>query len=243
MTSTTRRKLKNTLFLDLKTVAATAKFNQLDPRLQRQWEHKIGHFRKEENWSIQEWYDNRASYYAEYGRIIGVGFGALYWDEHDRPHLRVKTLFDDDERALLRQLVQVLERYPADELSLCAHNGKEFDFPYLCRRLLIQGVPLPPALNLAGRKPWENPHQDTLERWRFGDARHFVPLEVLAALLNVPSDAAERTGDEVSRLYYQDHDLAGIRRYAQQNIVTLVQVYLRLIGENGIEPEHITLVD
>ncbi|WP_266369052.1 ribonuclease H-like domain-containing protein [Tellurirhabdus rosea] len=243
MIPATRRKLKNTLFLDLKTVAATAKFNQLNPRLQRQWEQKISHFRKEENWSIQEWYDNRASFFAEYGRIIGAGIGALYWDENEVPHLRVKTLFNDEERPLLQQLVQVMERYPADELSLCAHNGKEFDFPYLCRRLLINGLPLPQTLQLAGRKPWENPHQDTLERWRFGDARHYVPLEVLAALLDVPGEPAEITGEEVSRLYYQENDLPKIRRYAQQNIATLVQVYLRLTGEAGIEPEHITLVD
>jgi len=238
-----RKRLKSTLFIDLKTVAGTARYNQLDPRLQRQWEQKISSFRKEENWSIQEWYDNRASYYAEYGKIICLAFGGLFWNDQDVPRLKVRTLFNEDERTLLQQVVQVIERYPADELSLCAHNGREFDFPYLCRRLLVNGLPLPQALQLSGRKPWENPHQDTLELWRFGDSRHFVPLEVLAAALDLPAEPLELTGDQVSRVYYQDGDVDGIRRYAQSSLVNLVQVYLRLTGLPTIEPANIVRAD
>ncbi|WP_234736031.1 ribonuclease H-like domain-containing protein [Tellurirhabdus bombi] len=238
-----KRKLKNVLFMDLKTVASTAKFNQLDARLQRQWGQKISLFRKEENWSVQEWYDNRASYYAEYGRILGIAFGGLYWDDNEVPHLKVKTLFEEDERKLLQQFVQVIERYPADELSLCAHNGREFDYPFFCRRLMIQGLPLPKTLQLTGRKPWENPHLDTLELWRFGDSRHYVPLEVLAAVLNLPTEQLELTGDQVSRIYYEEGDVAKIRKYALESVVTLVQTYLRLIGAPLIEEANITRVD
>ncbi|GAB3246597.1 3'-5' exonuclease [Larkinella harenae] len=238
-----KKRLKNLLFIDIKTVAGAPSYNDLDERIQQQWGQKSSYFQNEENWSAARWYDNRASYYAEYGKIVCIGIGGLYWDDDDNIFLKVKTLASDDELALLTEFVDIIEKYPANELILCAHNGKEFDYPYLCRRMLVHGLPLPATLRLSGRKPWDIPHQDVLEMWRFGDSRHFVPLDLLAAVLNLPTQPLELTGDQTSLVYYQKQGLKRVREYARSSIVTLVQVYLRLLGAPLVEEQRITRLE
>jgi len=243
MPTSWKKRLKNRLFIDVKTVAGSSSFDELDERLQRQWEQKVTYFGNEEGWSAAKWYDNRASYYAEYGKIICIGIGGLYWDDDDAPFLKAKTLYDDDEARLLRTFIDLIDKYPANELVLCAHNGKEFDYPYLCRRILVHGFELPATLRLSGRKPWDIPHQDTLEMWRFGDSRHYVPLDLLAAVLNLPTQPLKLTGDQTSLVYYQPQGMARIREYTRESIVTLVQVYLRLLGAPLVEEQHITRLE
>lgn len=243
MPTSWKKRLKNRLFIDVKTVAGSSSFDELDERLQRQWEQKAAYFGNEEGWSVAKWYDNRASYYAEYGKIICIGIGGLYWDDDDAPFLKAKTLYDDDEARLLRTFIDLIDKYPANELVLCAHNGKEFDYPYLCRRILVHGFELPATLRLSGRKPWDIPHQDTLEMWRFGDSRHYVPLDLLAAVLNLPTQPLKLTGDQTSLVYYQPQGMSRIREYTRESIVTLVQVYLRLLGAPLVEEQHITRLE
>ncbi len=234
-----KRRLKNYLFIDVKTVAAEPSFSKLDGRVQRLWEQKISRYQREEDWTVGEWYANRASYYAEFGKIVCLGIGGLYFDEDDQPHLKLKTLAGHDERELLGQFLDIVNHYPTGELTLCAHNGKDFDYPYLCRRILVNGLDLPAALQLSGRKPWEIPHQDTLERWQFGDKRYFIPLDLLAATLKVPAKTPEWTGDQTSFVYHEDGDLDRIRQYARDSIVMLVQVYLKMLGAPTIADDHI----
>ncbi|WP_128547134.1 ribonuclease H-like domain-containing protein [Larkinella soli] len=238
-----KKKLKNLLFIDVKTVAGAPSFSDLDERLQRQWEQKISYFQNEEEWSTARWYDNRAANYAEYGKIVCIGIGGLYWDEGEAAYLKVKTLSGHDEAALLTEFIQLIEKYPANELILCAHNGKEFDYPFLCRRMLVHGLPLPSTLRLSGRKPWEIPHQDTLEMWRFGDTRHYVPLDLLATILNLPTPKSEPLDDQASLVYYQKQGLNRVRESAREAVVALVQVYLRLLGAPLVKEQNITRLE
>lgn len=238
-----KRRFKNFLFIDLKTVAGQASLLSVEPRLQRQWEEKSRFFRSDDELSAAGWYDRRAAAFAEFGKIICIGVGGLYGDEEQRLHLKVKLLTGDDEVALLTELLAIIDRYPPGELTLCAHNGKEFDFPYLCRRLMINGLPLPPALQLSGRKPWDIPHRDTMEMWQFGDKRHFIPLDLLAAVLGVPCRPLDWTGDRTSEVYYREHDWNRIEQYARDSMVMLVQVYLHMVGAPLVADEHIVLSD
>ncbi|GAB3771642.1 3'-5' exonuclease [Spirosoma horti] len=238
-----KRRLKNFLFIDLKTVAGEPSLLSVEPRLQRQWEEKSRFFKSDDELSAAGWYDRRASFFAEFGKIICIGVGGLFFDDDDKPHLKVKLLSNDDEQTLLNEFLVIVNRYPPGELTLCAHNGKEFDFPYLCRRLMVNGLPLPPALQISGKKPWEIPHRDTLEFWQFGDKRHFVPLDLLAAVLNVPTRPLEWTGDRTSEVYYREHDWPRIEQYARDSMVMLVQVYLKMVGAPLVADEHIVLSD
>ncbi len=236
-----KRKLKNLLFIDLKTVAAEPDFDRLDARTKQLWTNKVSTFRRDADLSPAEWYEQRASLFAEFGQIVCAGIGGMYLDENDTPFLKVKTIADTDERAVLLEVSELISKYPAGELTLCAHNGKEFDYPYLCRRLVIHGLPLPAALQLTGRKPWDIPHQDTLELWQFGDKRHFIPLDLLAAVLDVSVDLPAESVEETTVAYHtKQPDLESIRAAARESIVALAQVYLRLIGAPLVADNHIT---
>ncbi|GAA4449114.1 3'-5' exonuclease [Nibrella saemangeumensis] len=238
-----KKKFKNLLFIDVKTVAAEASFDQVHPRLQQQWEQKIRYYRDDEGMSPAEWYDRRASYYAEFGRIVCVGIGGLYWNDEEQLHLKVKILDHDNELSLLREFIHIINRYSPNDLVLCAHNGKEFDYPFLCRRMMVHGFKLPQTLQLSGRKPWEVPHQDTLENWRFGERSHFVPLDLLAAILDVPAKPLDLTEEQVNLVYYGENDMNRIRQYTQDSIVMLTQVYLRMTGAPLLEENHIIYTD
>ncbi|MBC8156147.1 MAG: ribonuclease H-like domain-containing protein [Bacteroidetes bacterium] len=243
MPATSPKKLKNLLFIDVKTVAGVASFEQLDARMQQHWESKISRYKNEEPWTTAEWYANRASYYAEFGKIICVGVGGVYWDDDDQPHLKIKTLANDQEEAILSEFSQIIARYPPKDLVLCAHNGKEFDYPYLCRRMVAHGIELPLPLQLTGKKPWEIPHLDMLEQWQFVDKRHYVALDLLAASLNVPTEPLPWSGDKTSFVYHQESDLERIRHYTEQSIEMLVQVYLHLTNTPLITAGHVVVSD
>ena len=238
-----KRRFKNFLFIDLKTVAAQPSLLSVEPRLQRQWEEKSRYFKSEDEISAAGWYDRRASFYAEFGKIICIGVGGLFFDDEQQAHLKIKLLSNDDEMTLLKEFLDIVNRYPPAELTFCAHNGKEFDYPYLCRRLMVNSLPLPPALQISGKKPWEILHKDTLELWQFGDKRHFVPLDLLAATLNVSSRPLEWTGDRTSEVYYREHDWPRIEQYARDSMVMLAQVYLRMMDAPLVADEHIIMSD
>jgi 3'-5' exonuclease len=237
-----RRKAKNLLFIDIETASCVEEVAQLSERMQEMWHKKAQQLKNQQEVSEADLFVQRAAIYAEFGRVICIGVGVLHWDNADQMSLRVKTLADHDERALLLDFKQLIEKYPEDQLVLCAHNGKEFDFPYLCRRMLISGLELPRALQFSGKKPWEILHQDTLEMWKFGDYKNYTPLDLLAALFDIPSSKSDISGQDVTRVFYQEKDLARIARYCREDVVVLAQLYLRLLGYPLIAEPNIVRV-
>jgi 3'-5' exonuclease len=232
-------KAKNILFIDIETVSVASAFDQLNERMQEQWERKASHIKNEDHITAFELFYKKAAIYSEFGKIVCIGVGGLYWNTEDQMSFKVKTIAGDDERVILEEFKALVEKYPDDKLILCAHNGKEFDFPYICRRMLINGVPLPTSLQLSGKKPWEILHQDTLELWKFGDYKSFAPLDLLAALFDVPSSKSDISGEDVTRVYYQEQDLARIRRYCKEDVIVLAQLWLKLNQYPIVTPENI----
>lgn len=238
--ATNQKRFKNLLFIDVKTVAGAVSFDQLDARLQQLWENKISRYKNEEPWTTAEWYDNRASFSPEFGKIVSIGVGGLIWDDDDVPRLKIKVLADDNELTILDAFSQIVARSKAAP-TFCAHNGKEFDYPYLCRRMLVHDLALPEVLQLSGRKPWEIPHIDVLEQWQFGDKRHYIPLDLLAATLNVPAPPLDWFGDQTSFVYHRENGLARIRQYTENSILMLVQVYLRMVNVPIVAANQVTI--
>ncbi|AXE20115.1 3'-5' exonuclease [Runella rosea] len=235
-----RRVAKNILFIDLETVSGKESFDLLDERMQEQWQRKAANIRNDEHVSAFDLFYRRAAIYSEFGKIICIGVGALYWVSSDeQPRFKVKTIAGDDEKAILLEFKELIEKYPQNQLVLCAHNGKEFDFPFLCRRMLVNGITLPDSLKLSGKKPWEILHQDTLDMWRFGDYKSFAQLDLLAALFGIPSSKSDISGEDVTRVYYAEKDLDRIRRYCKEDVVVLAQLWLRLNQYDTIKPELI----
>jgi DNA polymerase elongation subunit (family B) len=127
--------------------------------------------------------------------------------------------------------------------KLCAHNGKEFDFPYLSRRMLVNSITLPSLLHLSGAKKWEVPHLDTMEMWKFGDYKHYTSLDLLLALFNIPSSKSEMDGSKVNGVYYQEKDLKKIATYCVSDVVAIAQLYLKMKNLPLIEERNIALLN
>lgn len=231
--------LTGTLFLDIETVRSHADFSQLTDRFRAHWQHKSSYLSEDApQFSFQE----QAGIYAEFGKIIVIGIG---WFTNRAGDLRFRTraISGHDEKAILEEFLEFLQA-PAQRgvRRFCAHNGKEFDFPWICRRLLIHGLPLPPLLRISGKKPWETPQLiDTLELWKFGDRKAYTSLDLLAACLGLPGSKGDLQGSEVGKVYYETGDLKRIATYCQKDVAVLAQVYLRLLGEPALKPEKILI--
>ena len=231
--------LEDILFLDIETVPETANYQDLDELKQQLWEQKSQYQRKEE-YTASEFYD-RAGIWAEFGKIIciSVGFFNL---KADLRNFRVKS-FHGPEKQILNEFKALLNNhFSRGNHLLCAHNGKEFDFPYIARRMLINRINLPYKLDLFGKKPWEVPHLDTMELWKFGDFKHYTSLKLLANVLGIPSPKEDMDGSMVRDVYYEDQDIDRIVKYCELDVITLAQVFLRLRNEDLLSENEIVYV-
>lgn len=221
--------LENILFLDIETVPEEKDFNDLDISKQELWEAKSKYQRKEE-FSPEEFYQ-RAGIWAEFGKIICISVG--YFNiENEARTFRVKS-FSGNEASLLKQFKDLLiSHFSQPKHLLCAHNGKEFDFPYIARRMIIHGITLPYKLNLFGKKPWEVQHLDTLELWKFGDHKNYTSLKLLTNILGIPSPKGDIDGSEVYKVYYKDKDIRRIINYCEKDTIAVAQILLRLRGDD-----------
>lgn len=232
--------LKNILFLDIETVPEVENFTQLTEHEQLLFEQKTAYQRKYEDITPEVFYE-KAGIWAEFGKIIciSVGFFAAI---DDKLQFRVKSFYGN-ECDLLHNFSQlVVKHFNQSEHVLCAHNGKEFDFPFIARRLIIHNLPLPEKLNLFGKKPWEVAHLDTLELWRFGDYKHFTSLKLLTHILGISSPKTDIEGKDVAKVYYVERDVNRIVAYCQRDVVAIAQVILRFKRLPLLVDEDIILV-
>jgi len=227
--------LSNILFLDIETVSVQPDFDLLADEWKSLWNKKAEILlRNKEDETPRSIY-GRAAIYAEFGKIICISCGIVQGGATDRK-LVLKSFSGDDEKKLLEDFADMANKWSLGPAKyLCAHNGKEFDFPYLCRRMTIQGVPIPALLHLAGKKPWEVNHLDTMELWKFGDFKSYTSLNLLACTLGIPTPKDDIDGSMVGDVYWKEKDLARIVTYCQKDVITVAQVYLRLQGDALIE--------
>ena len=225
--------INKVLFLDIETVPMVERWENLSEDWKKLWQKKISYQLKEDE-TAEEMFYRRAGIMAEFGRIVCISFGVIVKGEK----LRVKSFYGDDEKKILEDFIELLNSpYFAAGLILCAHNGKEFDFPFLGRRILVHGLSLPNALSIQGKKPWEVQHLDTMELWKFGDYKHYTSLDLLAAIFGIPTPKDDIDGSQVAEVYYQEKDLERIRKYCEKDVLTLVQVFRKFRNETLIELE------
>jgi uncharacterized protein YprB with RNaseH-like and TPR domain len=227
--------LANILFLDIETVPLQERFDQLEEIDQQLYADKTKYQRKED-FTPAEFYD-RAGIWAEFGKIICISVG--YFVNRDGQQFRTRS-FVGEEKELIEEFTALLnEHFSGRNHLMCAHNGKEFDFPYIARRMVILGIEIPSKLNLFGKKPWEVPHLDTLELWKFGDYKHYTSLKLLTRILGIPSPKDDIDGSQVRDVYYQDHDLQRIATYCEKDVVAVAQIILKLRKEPILTDEQI----
>lgn len=233
--------IQNILFLDIETVPQYNSFDGLPDEWKDLWSLKASSLlRGKEEETVESIYA-RAGIYAEFGKIVCISCGIIQGAENERK-ISIKSFAGENERAILSDFSDMLVKWTAnDEKFLCAHNGKEFDFPFICRRLMINRLPVPVVLNIAGKKPWEVRHLDTMELWKFGDFKSYTSLNLLAHALDVPTPKDDIDGSMVARVFYEDKDMDRIKIYCQKDVITIAQIFLRMIGEDLIKEENILL--
>ena len=228
--------LENILFLDIETVPEYEQYADLEDTKKELFALKTQYQRKDE-FTAEEFYE-KAGIWAEFGKIVCISVG-FFTFKSDIRHFRV-TSFWGDEVKILKDFSNLLNsHYNHPQHLLCGHNTKEFDFPYIARRMLIKQLPIPQKLNLFGKKPWEIPHLDTLELWKFGDYKHYTSLKLLTNVLGVPSPKDDIDGSEVARVFYKENDIDRIITYCEKDVVAVAQILLRLRGEELLIDEEV----
>ncbi len=223
----------NILFLDIETVPRWENFDAMPEEFQKLWVHKAA-LLSNGNQSAEEIYE-RTGIYAEFGKIVCISVAFVH-----QAALKVKSFFGEDEKKLLTDFAEMLHKYFSKENNLlCAHNGKEFDYPYIARRMVVHGVELPRLLDIAGRKPWEIKLLDTMELWKFGDYKNYTSLALLCAMFGIPSSKDDISGADVAKVFWQEKNLARIVTYCQKDVISIVQIFLKfqnkeIIADNKI---------
>jgi 3'-5' exonuclease len=233
--------LQKILFLDIETVPQSEDYASLNDDDRLLWDKKAKFLVKNEDDQPEVIY-NRAGIYSEFGKIICISVGNIHFLK-GKTSLRLKSFYGDDEMEILRGFKKLLDSFgKRKNLYLAAHNGKEFDFPYIARRMLINRIALPALLQMAGKKPWEVPHIDTLELWKFGDYKHYTSLELLTHIFNIPSPKDDIDGSMVAKIYYEGGNLERIVKYCEKDVIAVAQVFLCFRGEGLIDEGNITSV-
>lgn len=231
----------NILFLDIETVPQYRDYSEVPEDWQKLWDHKASYLIKDKEKDNSATIYNRAGIYAEFGKIVCISCGVVQGSGKDRKMV-LTSFAGEDEKLLLFAFAEMLGKWSAGEQKfLCAHNGKEFDFPYLCRRMIINGIPIPSILQLSGKKPWEINHLDTLDLWKFGDFKSYTSLNLLAHSLGIPTPKDDIDGSMVWEVFWKEKNLARIVEYCQKDVVTVAQILLRMGGEPLIGASNIEI--
>lgn len=233
--------IEKILFVDIETVPEVYEYSQLDAAKRELWDTKSSYLQKGEQ-TAEDAYE-KAGIMAEFGKIVCISAGYISYGQEGK-QLRLKSFYSDQEKKLLESFNGLLNNhYNTDRHLLCAHNGKEFDFPYLARRILINRLSLPDMLDIAGKKPWEINHIDTMQLWKFGDYKHYTSLALLTHIFDIPTPKDDISGADVSRVYWEDEDLERIARYCEKDVLATVQLFMRYRGEPLIPEDKIISVD
>jgi uncharacterized protein YprB with RNaseH-like and TPR domain len=234
--------LNNILFLDIETVSQYPAYEHLPERWKELWSKKAeGLLRNTKEDVTTESIYERAAIFSEFGKIICISCGVIQ-GTGDNKTLTIKSFYNEDEKKVLSGFCEMLSRWtPGSQKYLCAHNGKEFDFPYLCRRMVINGECIPELLSISGKRPWEVNHLDTMDLWRFGEYKNFTSLNLLAHALDIPTSKDDIDGSMVGTVYWNEKNLERIAKYCQKDVVTMAQVYLRLHREQLVRQENIEI--
>ncbi|HOZ82881.1 MAG TPA: 3'-5' exonuclease [Bacteroidia bacterium] len=234
--------IEKVLFLDIETVPQFESYGSLNSADKELWDNKALHLKKTDFDTAESLYP-RAGIYAEFGKIVCISVG-WFVIENSKRNLKVKSFYSDDETNLLLKFSELLKnQFNKSSHLLCAHNGKEFDFPYLCRRMLLNKIKIPDILNIGGKKPWEVQHLDTMDMWRFGDYKSYTPLKLLTHIFNIPSPKDEIDGSDVWHVYWKDKDLKKIAKYCQKDVVAVARLILAFKNESVLNDSEIEILN
>jgi len=221
--------LSKIIFIDIETVPVVYSYNDLNEKGQYLWDKKTRFLQEREEKTSEEIYE-RAGIYSEFAKVACISIGLIVQKDGEQ-QIRLKSFANEDEKILLQEFIDLITtKFNVNSNMFCAHNGKEFDYPFIARRILINGLKLPEILNTAGKKPWEIKHLDTMELWKFGDYKHYTSLELLTYVFDIPTPKDDIDGSQVAKVFYEDKDLDRIIIYCEKDVIATIQLFLRYQG-------------
>lgn len=236
--------LTDLLLLDIETVPAFPAFTALDKSWQTLFLDKVAKT-VPEDMQPEEIYRKKAGILAEFGKIVCISTAFFYETEDRQLQLKMKSIYGDDEVEILRIFTDLCNKMYQHHrhFQFGGHNIKEFDIPYICRRLLINRMPLPEYLQLHDKKPWEVKMFDTLNWWKFGDNKNYISLHLLASVLGIPTSKSDIDGSMVQDVYYNDKDLLRIVAYCQRDVIVTANIVLRFKGLPLLTDDRVVIVE
>src|ERR1700757_777246 len=227
--------INNILFLDIETVPLVYDYKELNEPFKKLWDLK---WQYNKEITAEQQYA-KAGIYAEFAKVICICVGYFNGTE-----FRLKSFYGDNEKEILTNFKTMLNvSFNDEKYLLCAHNGKEFDFPFLCRRMLVNEITIPEILQLQGKKPWEVQHLDTMELWKFGDYKNYTSLNLLAGVFNIPTPKDDIDGSQVSKVYHEEKNLTRIKDYCAKDVVTVARLLQKMRGEQALRDEQVVLTN
>lgn len=227
--------LQHIMFIDIETVPLCQSYDMLSDDYKKFWERKSSFFRAETETAADVY--QRAGIYAEFGKIVCISVGVMV-ERSGVKKFRQKSFAGDDEKSLLLDFAKMITDFsPKGDKVFCGHNIREFDMPYISRRMLIHGIPLPPMLDMQGKKPWDINHIDTLDLWKFGDYKNYTSLDLLTHLFDIPTPKDDIDGSQVARVYYEEKDLNRIVTYCDKDVLSVARLYMKFRMMPGISDE------
>ena len=235
--------LFNLFLIDIETVPCFQRFELLSDDYKILWADKISKT-VPENLSPEDSYLLRAGILAEFGKIVCISAGYFYQNTNNETCIKVKSIYGDDEKEILHNFIQIVNSFHRlnKGFQFAGHNIKEFDIPYICRRMLINNIPLPSYLQIHGAKPWEIEMVDTLQWWKFGDYKNYISLNLLANVLNIPTSKGDMDGSKVREVYYEEKNLERISTYCEKDVIVAANVILRFKNLPLLSDEYIQIV-
>lgn len=242
---------KRCLFIDIETVSEYPDYLSMPEDKKRFWDIKAEQIKKyapeeESKLSAEALYLNKAGIFAEFSKVVCISMGFLHFERDEPVRVRIKSLAGEDEKTILHDFSSLLTNHynNPENSSICGHNIKEFDIPFLCRRMVIQGVPFPPILDISGKKPWQTNHLlDTLEMWRFGDYKNYTSLGLLSTTLGIPSPKDDIDGSMVGSVFWDDQDIDRIVTYCQKDVITTVNVIMKFAGKAIFDVDQVEIIN
>jgi DNA polymerase elongation subunit (family B) len=235
--------IENLFLIDIETVSCSENYELLTEEWKSLWAEKI-YKALPDNTTPEEYYPKRAGIMAEFAKVVCISIGYMK-KENGSMQLRVKSFYSEDEKEILNGFIQTVCQLQEKNNKWCftGHNIKEFDIPFLCRRILVNNISIPDCFNFQAMKPWDVPVVDTLHLWRFGDYKHYTSLKLLAATLGVPSPKDDIDGSKVGEVYWNEKDLKRIAIYCQKDVITVANVILRFKGFSLLNDDQIVFVE
>ena len=227
----TNEQLKSILFIDIETAPICSRWEELSENMQILWNKKAKTLRTapDEEFDSARLFEEKGGIFSEFSKVVCIGIGSLVFQENEWV-FRLKSIAEKDEKILLNNFLSILDRFVSGnkEMRFCGHNIKEFDLPFLCRRMIVNEIALPSPLKLHNKKPWEITHIDTLEFWKFGDYKNYTSLALLAEILGIPSPKNDIDGSMVGKVFWEEQNLERIATYCLQDVLTTAKVFMRL---------------